>query len=277
MIRMIYKSFATYGSNLMGIIAPLSIPPLHIASLFYFWQEYSRVVDKEYCSCSCWDTVFKGSYESGIASYKHMYFNATQNTLKIWMAIVIGVIVFYETVKYLTWLAIQQRLRYSMMLLFSTTVFSHYYTWWVYINYWNDEFYSQWYHQMFFSVTELISTFWVLHLADSKNPVTRRKAFTIVAIAILHILAASWDQFFQNVVRGEGYAHQVVRDLMLMIPDILHVAVPLCSIKWKSGHHLPGYGMRYSTIILFRRCTITRDLVYMLNIVMVGLWIWACL
>lgn len=64
---------------------------------------------------------------------------------------------------------------------------------------------------------------------------------------------------------------------MLMIPDILHVAVPLCSIKWKGVHHLPGYGVRYSTTVILRKYTITRDLVYMINIVIVGLWIWACL
>lgn len=150
-----------------------------------------------------------GSYESGIAPYKHMYFNATSNMLKIWMLVVIGVIAFYETMKHLARLAIKQRLRQSMMLLFSTALFSNYYSWWVYINYWNDDFYSQWYHQLFFSVTELISTVWVVHLADKKNAITHRKAFGIAAIALLHIMAGGWDQFFVNVVRGEGHAHQV--------------------------------------------------------------------
>lgn len=151
-----------------------------------------------------------GSYESGVASFKHMYFNATSNTLKIWIAIVVGIIIFYETVKYLARLALNRRLRVSMLILFSTAVFSHYYSWWVYINYWNDEFYTQWYHQMFFSITELVSTVLVVHLADQKNPITYRKALAIVAIAILHILAGSWDQFVTNVIRGEGYAHQVL-------------------------------------------------------------------
>ena len=138
-----------------------------------------------------------------------MYFNATTNTFKIWTAIVIGIITFYEVVKHLTWLAFHNRLRFSMMVLFLTAIFSHYYTWWVYINYWNDEFYSQWYHQLFFSITELISTFLVIHLADNKNSVTHRKAFGIAAIAILHIVAGGWDQFIANVFRGEGHAHQV--------------------------------------------------------------------
>ncbi|XP_011161196.1 uncharacterized protein LOC105196788 [Solenopsis invicta] len=259
--RALCKNITTSGSRFMGIIGPLTIPPLQIVTLYYFWQDYSRVVDKRYCSCSCWDTVFKGSYESGIAPYKHMYFNATSNMLKIWVLIVVGVIAFYETMKHLARLAIKQRLRQSMMLLFSTALFSNYYSWWVYINYWNDDFYSQWYHQLFFTITELISTAWVVHLADKKNPITHRKAFGIAAIALLHIVAGGWDQFFENVVRGEGHAHQVIRDLGFMIPDILHVVVPLWLIKRESIYniHLPN------------------SLAYMSSIVVIGLCIWSFL
>ncbi|XP_011876615.1 PREDICTED: uncharacterized protein LOC105566859 [Vollenhovia emeryi] len=259
--RALCKNIATSGARFVGIIGPLTIPPLQIATLYYFWQDYSRVVDKRYCSCSCWDTVFKGSYESGIAPYKHMYFNATTNMLKIWVLIVIGVIAFYETMKHLAKLAIKQRLRQSMMLLFSSALFSNYYSWWVYINYWNDDFYSQWYHQLFFTITELLSTCWVVYLADKKNPITHRKAFGIAAIALLHIVAGGWDQFFENVIRGEGHAHQVIRDLGFMIPDILHVVVPLWLIKRESIYniHLPN------------------SLAYMSSIVLIGLCIWSFL
>ncbi|KAL2734226.1 uncharacterized protein V1478_003924 [Vespula squamosa] len=267
--RLLYRNIVLLGSKAIGILAPLTIPPLHIAFLYYFWQEYARDVDKQYCSCSCWDTVFKGSYESGIASYKHMYFNATMNSLKIWITIVIGIVTFYETVKYLIWLAFQQRLRFSMMLLFSTAVFSHYYSWWVYINYWNDDFYSQWYHQLFFSITELMSTFLVVHLADKKTLLTNKKAFAIITIAVLHIVAGGWDQFVENVVRGEGYAHQVVRDLGFMIPDILHVAVPLWSMQWRNACNLPGSSTRDSSV--------RRDLAYMLGMTLIGLCVCAIL
>lgn len=136
--------------------------------------------------------------------------------------IVIGVITFYESVKHLAWLALHWRLRIKMLILFGTAVFSHYYSWWVYINYWNDDFYSQWYHQLFFSITELISTMFVVNLADAKNPVTHRKALTISGIAVMHILAGSWDQFITNVVRGEGYAHQVI---------LMRELINICSLK----------------------------------------------
>lgn len=147
---------AKWISILCGCLAPALIPPAHIAVLWYFWKNYSRYVDRRFCSCSCWDTVFKGPYESGIASYKHIYFNATQNTLKIWILIVVGILAFYESIKQLLFLLLKKQIRYSMVILFSLSIFSHYYSWWVCINYYNDDYYYQWNHQLFFSVSNLM-------------------------------------------------------------------------------------------------------------------------
>lgn len=139
--------------GVFGTLGPALLPPAHIAILWYFWQNYSRYVDKRFCSCSCWDTVFKGTYESGIASYKHMYFNATQNTMKMWLLIVLGIISLYECTKHLIRLVINKKIRYTMIILFMTSIFSHYYAWWAYLNYYNDEYYTQWNHQLFFTVS----------------------------------------------------------------------------------------------------------------------------
>lgn len=145
------KIFSAFPAAI-GFLFPTLLPIAHIAVLWYFWQAYARFVDKRFCSCSCWDTVFKATYESGIASYKNFYFNATTNTLKIWLLIVIGIISLYECIKYLTKLIISGQLRLSMAFLFCLSIFSHYYAWWAYLNYLNDDFYSQWYHQTFFTV-----------------------------------------------------------------------------------------------------------------------------
>lgn len=182
--------------GILGMLGPALIPPAHMCVLWLFWQSYARFVDRRFCSCSCWDTVFKGkqiecvycicaidkslddvkrvhrtsnnflfpvimpilgTYESGIASYKHMYFNATQNTMKIWVLTVLAIIALYECTKYLVRLIITNSVRYSMILLFCLSIFSHYYAWWAYINYYNDDFYSQWNHQLFFTVRCLSS------------------------------------------------------------------------------------------------------------------------
>lgn len=113
--------------NACGCLAPALIPPIHIAILYYFWQNYSRHVDRRFCSCSCWDTVFKGTYETGVASYKHMYFNATQSTTKMWLLVVFGIIGLYECTRYLCGLLQANKLRHSMLILFMLSIFPHYY------------------------------------------------------------------------------------------------------------------------------------------------------
>lgn len=138
---------------LLSALLPAAVLPAHIYVLWRFWQSYSRYVDKRYCSCSCWDTVYKGPYESGVASYKHMYFNATKNSVKMWILVVAGVVALYETNKYLLKLMLRRRLRYDMAILFGSSIFSHYYAWWACLNYYNDDYYSQWNHQFFFTVS----------------------------------------------------------------------------------------------------------------------------
>lgn len=224
---------------LCGCLAPVFFPPIHIGILYFFWEDFSRSVDKHFCSCSCWDTVFKGglianymhmytdiksllctvllwitfcfpgTYETGVAAYKHLYFNATSNTFKIWILTVVSMIALYECIRHLTLLMLQRQLRFSMLVLFLSSIFAHYYSWWAYVNYWNDDYYSQWNHQLFFTLSELVSTVLVVHLAHSENSVTVYKVLGIIGIALIHVVAGGSDQFIENVVRGEGYSHQV--------------------------------------------------------------------
>lgn len=77
------------------------------------------------------------------------------------------------------------------------------------MNYWNDDFYSQWNHQLFFTITEVASTAFVMRLADNKIKVTPHSIMIIVGIAFIHVLTSGTDQFVLNVVKGEGYLHQV--------------------------------------------------------------------
>lgn len=208
-----------------------------------------------------------------------MYFNATENMLKIWIITALAAILLYECVKYLLSLLVMNKLRYSMFILFGSSIFAHYYGWWMYFNYYNDNYYSQFYHQLFFSVsnctafmqslnnvlifsfnicqlTEMICTGMVIHLAHVEHEVTIRKILLIFGISILHILAGGFDQFVSNVIRGEGRLHQVtivmliiqqthwliqqftlqvIRDIWLMVPDLMHCIIPLILLLQARG------------------------------------------
>ena len=109
---------------------------------------------------------FQGTYETGVASYKHLYFNSTRNVLLIWLLTVLAVVALYEAIKRLASLGINGRLRFPMALLFLLALFPHYYSWWSYLNYWNDDFYAQWHHQLYFSTTEVSLHFIFSQITD---------------------------------------------------------------------------------------------------------------
>ena len=46
---------------------------------------------------------------------------------------------------------------------------------WAYINYYNDDYFDQFFHQLFFTVTELVSTVVTVHLVNKDHQVTPRK------------------------------------------------------------------------------------------------------
>ncbi|XP_047488332.1 uncharacterized protein LOC125038779 [Penaeus chinensis] len=224
-----------FKSNVLGTLAgfliPVLLPFFHLGIISHLWDEFNYKVDRKGCSCSCWDTIFKGIYERGPSGYKHIYFNITSNTFKIWMVTVLSILLIYESVKRTLRLHFSGQLRKSMLVLLIASVYPHYYSWWSYFNYWNDDFYRQWNHQLFFSITELISTLAVVYLLDKNIPITARSTLIIIDIAILHIMSSSFDQFVTNVINGNGMLHQVLRDIFFMIPDILHVALPLLELK----------------------------------------------
>ncbi|XP_050520866.1 uncharacterized protein LOC126894139 [Daktulosphaira vitifoliae] len=246
----------------LAIIIPILIPAVHIFILDKFWSDYTYSVNKEHCRCSCWDTVFKGPYEAGIARYKHMYFNATDNTFKMWALTVCCIIVLYECFKSIIKLFIDKQLRFKMTLLFILSLFSHYYSWWGFINYWNDDFYSQWNHQIFFTVTELYSTIILYKICDRKREIKKCYMLSVITIGLIHMIAAGFDQFVVNVIGGSGFAHQIIRDLFLMIPDVLNIVISILELQKKRKVMISYYGDETSS---------TKEIVFLVIIVISGL------
>lgn len=154
--------------------------------------------------------IHAGPYESGLAGYKHVYFNSDWNTLKMWIITVFGVLFIYEAFKRLFLLFFTKKLRWTMGLLFVSSIHSHYYAWWGHWNYWNDDFYHMWYHQVFFTVTELLSSCMVLNFLDSRRPIEPIPMLIVCSIAVFHSLCSGWDQFVYTVVQGQGKVHQVI-------------------------------------------------------------------
>ncbi|KAL7648322.1 UNVERIFIED_CONTAM: hypothetical protein RMT77_000228 [Armadillidium vulgare] len=227
-------SMKKYKSILIGSLAGFAVlvflPFLHFGIIAHIWDEFNYKVNKKDCTCSCWDTVFKGIYDRGPAGYKHIYFNATSNSLKIWFSTVIFILLVYEGTKRAIKLLLAGSVRYSMLILLCCSIYPHYYSFWSFFNYWNDEYYRQFNHQLYFTITELISTAAVIYLLDKNVNVTARRVLVIADIAILHVLASGFDQFIENIVRGNGKMHQVMRDIFFMVPDLLNITIPFIEL-----------------------------------------------
>lgn len=156
-----------------------------------------------------------------------MYFNATWQTSRIWIFTVVFILLAYESVKYLVPLMRRKRLRASMFYLYLINLYPHYYSWWSYFNYYNEDFYNYFKHHFMFTITEVIATCIVLNLCDRRNDVVSWKVFAIVSINLMHIFVSGLDQFVSHVIRGKGTNFQNARDIGLMIPDSLHVIIPI--------------------------------------------------
>lgn len=215
----------------LGLALPLLIPYLQFGVVYQLWSQHSVTVKREHCQNSCWDTNFKAGYETGAGSYKHVYFNGTWQAGAMWAMTLVVVIGCYESVKYLAQLWVADSVRWRMVILFLSAVYPHYYAFWAMWNYMNDDFYSQVTHQLLFTSTELVSTLMVLHLADTGTQAQPAKLLVIIGIAGGHVLAAGWDQFVGNVLLQEGGLHQILRDLGFMLPDLLHIYLPVKELQ----------------------------------------------
>ena len=112
-----------------------------------------------------------------------------------------------------------------MLALLLSSVYPHYYGWWGFFNYLNEDFYSQWWHQVYFSITEILSTLVVVHLCNKENKTESWKLLVIFNINLMHIIVNSLDQFIGNVIYRRAQHFEAVRDFGLMIPDVFHVLV----------------------------------------------------
>ncbi len=168
-----------------------------------------------------------GSYEEFPARYKHVYFNATWNTLVIYCLSAVTLIATYEIVKRTSKLILTRQARLPLVLVLISSFYAHAYSFWTYFNVYNDDYFDQIWHQSIFSSTELVSSILVFQMCRTKSPLNPRKLLTVVSLAAFHIVSSLLDQFFTNVVQGQGEVHQVVRDVGFMTSDLLHVI--LCS------------------------------------------------
>lgn len=137
--------------------------------------------------------MITGRYEWPPSAYKHFYFNSTHSMLAVWLVVVIGIILLYECVRAIIPLIYYSRclLRHEMLALFVSSLYPHYYGWWGLINYINEDFYSQWKHQVPYVIFDLLPLMtddscclWALKFLYSVNFFTIQKHHSLMLITV---------------------------------------------------------------------------------------------
>ena len=160
--------------------------------------------------------------------------------MEIWIMSVLTFILQYECVKYLVNLHLKKELRLAFALLYVVSLYPNYYTFWMYFNYINDNFYSQFYHQLFFSVTEFVSSCVLIYLSKRDHRPHWMAVLTVVSIAVCHAMVSASDQFISNVILQQGTWNQWRRDLGLMSSDVLNIVVPVSVyLRYNCEHKHP--------------------------------------
>lgn len=230
-----YHGFPCFGKikhSLLLFLISISfmslLPFVHIAIIYkLIWVPDKAEVDRSGCTCTCFDTVFRGSYENpGTVLYKHVYFNSTVQTFKIWIITLFFILLTYESIKYLYNLLWPQcHIRWNMFVLYLINIYPHYYSWWSIFNYYNEDFYIYFNHHIYFMVTEIIATGIVLNMCNAHNQMSHWKMLCIIIISSIHILVSSLDQFITHIFYAHGTTFQNARNIGLMIPDIMHIVI----------------------------------------------------
>ena len=208
-------------------------------------------------------TNYVSNYVSTIRSfpgqYHHVYFNITWQTGTIWILTIAYILTVYgnfasgtiktktknndqclfvECLRHLIKSVQNGNYNYPYCLTFLASFYTHYFTWWVYVGYFNDDYYEQFYHQTLFTITEIYSTFQIYTIARSKRrPVELMtniefdqsvfKLAMILTISTSHLTVGSLDQFIEHNVLGKGEAYQRYRNAGLIISDVVGVFLPL--------------------------------------------------
>lgn len=56
-------------ANVLSLAIPIVFPAVHMYIFTNLWGHMKSPVDKKQCSCSCWDTIFKGRHISEFRMY----------------------------------------------------------------------------------------------------------------------------------------------------------------------------------------------------------------
>ncbi|UJR09623.1 hypothetical protein I4U23_013857 [Adineta vaga] len=185
----------------IGLVTSTQVSGYHLQNMYF-------PVQKNSCTCDCWDGFFRGRHSRG--GYKTFYFNYEQQTITI-----LCILLFYAELLRHVLLNMILRKQFILVLLIPS-IYSNFYGVWSIINYLNDHDYVRMLKsQIYFSSTELIASyiFYQCLLIRNKLQIPIWCIYLLSTIASLHIIIAF----------SELNADQLGRNIGLLLSDIINL------------------------------------------------------
>ena len=204
------RSVAVYIASIVAVAVVISVGMFVGTELSgYFPANIVFPVDRDRCTCDCWDGFYRGTHSRG--GYKSFYFNYEKQTI-----VLLGILLFYSELlrKLLVQMVIKQHFRLVLLI---PSIYSNFYGIWSFINYINDHDYKRMLRsQGFFSTTELVATYIFYQSLLIKHPAKVPAWFLhlLCTIALLHLFFAM----------GELNADKMRRNIALVLSDWLCLA-----------------------------------------------------
>ena len=186
----------------IGLVTSTQISGYHLRNVYF-------LVDKNTCTCDCWDGFFRGVHSRG--GYKTFYFNYEQQTV-----VLLCILLFYAELFRQTLVNMFSRKQFLFVLLIPA-IYSNFYGVWAIVNYINDHDYDRMLKsQIYFSLTELIATylFYQCIVIKNKTEIPSWFIYLLCTISFLHIILAF----------GELNSDKIVRNIGLILSDLISLS-----------------------------------------------------
>lgn len=183
----------------IGLVTSTQISGYHLQNVYFS-------VNKQACTCDCWDGFFRGMHSRG--GYKLFYFNYEPTII-----IILFIFLFYaDLLRHLLINMISHR----QLFLLIPSIYSNFYGIWSIMNYLNDRDYDRMLKsQIYFSLTELIAGYivyqWLMRHSMDEFPIWT--LYLLGTISFLHIFLAF----------GELNFDRLGRNFLLIFSDLLHL------------------------------------------------------
>ncbi|KAF6255588.1 hypothetical protein COO60DRAFT_1627488 [Scenedesmus sp. NREL 46B-D3] len=127
-----------------------------------------KAIDRESCTCDCWDGRFKGRHGVGAshAGYKSVYFNLEAATVLLCAWTFVWVNALGVSMQRILLLFTAARLSYRALVPALLSFYPFFYGAWATWNYVNDRFYIMLPSQLFFQLSELVPAYLIYQLLD---------------------------------------------------------------------------------------------------------------